>query len=153
MSWLELRVPPPVVMAVVAALMWLAARVLPALNFALPAQGAIAGVLGIAGGLIASAAIVQFWRARTTPNPMKPHDASRLVDAGVYRVSRNPMYLGDLLLLGAWAVWLANLAAFLALPFFIAYLDRFQIAPEERVLQARFGAGYDAYRRSVRRWL
>lgn len=153
MSWLELRVPPPVLMAAVAALMWLAARVLPALNFALPAQGAIAVVLGIAGGLIASAAIVQFWRARTTPNPTKPHDASRLVDVGVYRISRNPMYLGDLLLLGAWAVWLANLAAFLALPFFIAYLDRFQIAPEERVLQARFGAGYDAYRRSVRRWL
>ena len=95
MKWLELRVPPPLVMAVVAVLMGFAARMLPALDFPVPARIALAVALALVGVLIGVVAIVQFWRARTTPNPMKPHDSSRLVDAGIYRLSRNPMYLGD----------------------------------------------------------
>jgi protein-S-isoprenylcysteine O-methyltransferase Ste14 len=153
LKWLELRVPPPLVMAVVAVLMGFAARMLPALDFPVPARIALAVALALVGVLIGVVAIVQFWRARTTPNPMKPHDSSRLVDAGIYRLSRNPMYLGDALLLLAWALWLANALAFVGVPLFVAYMNRFQIAVEERVLQARFGAGYDAYRRAVRRWI
>ena len=153
MRRLELRVPPPALMAMVALAMWLAARSIPALDWAMPARGAVAALLAVAGLAVAAIAIVQFRRALTTPNPMKPHEASALVATGIYRLSRNPMYVGDLLILAAWAVWLANVAAFLGLPAFVAYLNRFQIAPEERVLEARFGAGYHAYRRSVRRWL
>ena len=153
MKWLELRVPPPLLMAVVALLMWFAARMLPALDFHVPARIALAAALAVIGVLIACVAFFHFRRAGTTVNPTKPHDSARLVDAGIYRLSRNPMYLGDLLLLAACALWLANAAAFLGLPLFVAYLNRFQIGVEERILQARFGAGYDAYRRAVRRWL
>jgi protein-S-isoprenylcysteine O-methyltransferase Ste14 len=63
------------------------------------------------------------------------------------------MYLGDLLILAGWAIWLANVVAFAGLPLFVAYINRFQIAAEERALQARYGAAYSAYRRAVRRWL
>jgi protein-S-isoprenylcysteine O-methyltransferase Ste14 len=76
-----------------------------------------------------------------------------MVTSGVYRHTRNPMYLGMLCLLGAWAAWLGNAAALLGLPAFVAYMNRFQIAPEERALAQRFGAAFDAYAARVRRWL
>ena len=63
------------------------------------------------------------------------------------------MYLGMLLVLAAWAVWLGDPAACVVLPAFLAYLNRFQIGPEERVLAALFAGEFAAYRRSVRRWL
>ena len=84
---------------------------------------------------------------------MRPHESAKLVASGVYRWSRNPMYLGDLLILAGWALWLANVAAFIGLPLFVAYINRFQITLEERALEARFGAAYVEYRRSARRWI
>jgi protein-S-isoprenylcysteine O-methyltransferase Ste14 len=153
LSSLELRVPPPAVAVVVAILMWLAARLVPALDFQPPAGGVLAITLAVIGVLIGSTAFVQFRRAGTTPDPRTPQDAAVLVMSGVYRFSRNPMYLGDLLILAGWTLWLANALAFVGPPLFIAYIDRFQIAPEERILAARFGATYAEYCRAVRRWL
>jgi protein-S-isoprenylcysteine O-methyltransferase Ste14 len=86
-------------------------------------------------------------------NPMTPEASSALVVAGIFRWTRNPMYLGMLVVLIAWALWLSNALAFIVLPLFVAYLNRFQILPEERALQARFGAEFERYCRSVRRWL
>ena len=94
-----------------------------------------------------------FRRAKTTVNPLKPDAASALVVRGVYRWTRNPMYLAMLLLLIAWVCIVSNWAALAMLPLFVAYLNRFQIGPEERALQARFGAEFESYRRQVRRWL
>ena len=153
MKWLELRVPPPLVASIMALLMWLAARLLPPLDFALPAKSALAIALAAIGLGVGLVALFQFKRARTTVHPMRPQESSALVTAGIFRRSRNPMYLGVLLILAGWAVWLANVAAFLLLPVFVAYLNRFQIAPEERALEARFGTTFVDYRRAVRRWL
>jgi protein-S-isoprenylcysteine O-methyltransferase Ste14 len=140
-------------MAVVALLMWLAARALPNAEFQMPARGPVALAFALIGLAIAIVAVFQFRRAGTTPNPMKPQESATVVVTGVYRYSRNPMYLGDLLMLAGWAIWLANAAAFLGLPLFVVYLNRLQISAEERALQARFGPAYDAYRATVRRWL
>lgn len=153
MKWLELRVPPPLVAGTIAVIMWLAARLLPVLDFRLPAKGFIAIAPATVGLCLGLVALFQFRIARTTHHPMKPQEASALVIGGVYRFTRNPMYLGVLFILAAWAAWLANAAAFVLLPAFVAYLNRFQIAPEERALEARFGAAFAAYRRAVRRWL
>ena len=152
MSRLELRVPPPAVAVVVAILMWLATRLFPALDFQLPGGAVLAVALVVIGVLIGTIAFVQFRRAGTTPDPRTPQDAAVLVMSGVYRFSRNPMYLGDVLILAGWTLWLANALAFVGPPLFIAYIDRFQIAPEERLLAARFGAAYAEYCRRVRRW-
>ena len=84
---------------------------------------------------------------------MQPAKTTSLVAGGVYRFTRNPMYLGLLLVLAGWAVFLSNALAFALLPAFIAYIGRFQIAPEERALAAKFGTEYEAYRTEVRRWL
>lgn len=150
---LELKVPPPAVTLVVGVLMWALARWLPALDFAMPLRGVLASVLAIAGFALVVACALQFRRAGTTVNPMAPTKASALVDTGFYRFSRNPIYLGDALILVGWGLWLANVASLAAIAVFVAYLNRFQIAPEERALRAAFGAEFDAYRARVRRWV
>jgi protein-S-isoprenylcysteine O-methyltransferase Ste14 len=153
MRWLELRVPPPVVGVAAAGLMWFVALAVPSLDFDLPARGAAVLLSALAGLAIGIAAFLHFRKAKTTVNPMTPEATSALVNAGVYRLTRNPMYLGMLVLLIAWGLWLSNAAAFLVLPLFVAYINRFQILPEERALQARFGMEFERYRQSVRRWL
>ena len=84
---------------------------------------------------------------------MAPQKASALVTSGVYRITRNPMYLGMLLVLAGWGVWLGNAAAFVGLPLFVAVLNLLQIAPEERVLRERFGDAFTRYAARVRRWI
>jgi protein-S-isoprenylcysteine O-methyltransferase Ste14 len=127
------------------------AWVAPAPTFFIPPV--ITFVLAAVGVSLDGIALVHFLRRRTTVNALKPDTASALVTGGIYRFTRNPMYLGLATLLLAWAIYLGNLAALAGVPLFILYMNRFQIAPEERALEARFGAEYIAYRTRVRRWL
>jgi protein-S-isoprenylcysteine O-methyltransferase Ste14 len=152
-SRLESKVPPLVLVALFAAAMWLACRLLPGFTWTFPGRGPLALVLAVAGFAFAIAGVVAFRRAGTTVNPTTPGAASAMVTSGVYRVSRNPMYLGFLLLLGAWAVRLSHAVAFALLPAFVLTMNRLQIRPEERALAERFGPQAAAYFRSVRRWL
>jgi protein-S-isoprenylcysteine O-methyltransferase Ste14 len=153
MRALELKVPPPVVVAATAVLMWLASRIAPALAFEIPARKVVAIALIAAGFITGLSGVITFWRAKTTVNPLKPQSSSSLVSWGVYRVTRNPMYLGGLLVLSGWAILLASPAALLFLPAYILYITSFQIVPEERALTALFGADFLAYKSRVRRWL
>ena len=111
--------------------------------------------LGIAqaSAVVAVAAVASMLLARTTMNPLDPTKARNLVTGGVFRLSRNPMYLSLLLLLVAYAVRLDSPAVWLGPLVFIAYVTRFQIHPEERALQAKFGEAYLRYRMRTRRWL
>lgn len=133
--------------------MWLAARVAPAADFPFPARQAIALGFATVGVGVAAAGVVSFRLAQTTVNPLKPETASSLVVSGIYRLSRNPMYLGALLVLIGWAVFLANSLAFIVAVTFVLYLNRFQIAPEEKALTTRFGPEFTAYCVKVRRWI
>ena len=151
MSVLELKIPPPVVGLLTAALMYGASRALPEAAIAIPLRVVWAVVLAAAGLAIDLSALLAFRRHRTTVNPLSPQRASRIVTSGVYCFTRNPMYLGMLLLLTAWAVVQGNAAAFLGLPLFVLYITAFQIQPEERVLSAQFGAPYLQYLQQVRR--
>jgi protein-S-isoprenylcysteine O-methyltransferase Ste14 len=96
MRVLELKVPPPIVALVTAILMWLISRSLPDFAFVFPARNAFAIGLVAAGFIMGILAVVTFRRAKTTVNPTKPQSSSSLVSWGVYRVTRNPMYLGGL---------------------------------------------------------
>lgn len=151
MHRLELKVPPAVVGAVIAAGMWVLARSLPAFAYA-PLRVATVG-LGLIGVAIIGWAMLSFLEAQTTVNPMKPSSASSLVTSGIYRHTRNPMYLGMLFILVGWALYLANILTFLVLPAFILYMNQFQIKPEERALTARFGREYLEYVARVHRWI
>ncbi|MGE5386860.1 MAG: methyltransferase family protein [Betaproteobacteria bacterium] len=153
MRALELKIPPPLVALSVMVLMWLATELLPQLQFALPGREIVAPGLGSLGFVVAALGVLSFRRARTTINPHKPATASAMVVSGVYRFTRNPMYLGIFIALFGWAVFLSNAAAFLLAPLFILYMSRFQIIPEERALAAIFGDEHAAYMAKVRRWL
>ena len=152
MPSLESKVPPPAIMLVMALFMWLIARAAPSLHFDVPAHNWLAIVLVSVGFLTGLSGVVTFRIAKTTVDPMKPR-ASSLVTWGVYAISRNPMYLGGLIMLLGWAVFLSNALAFLFLPVYVLYINRFQIAPEERALRSLFGETYAAYQARARRWL
>lgn len=153
MRWLEVKIPPLAVVIVATALMWLVARAIPGLGFPLPARHLCVLALAIAGAATAIAGVVSFRMAKTTVSPLQPQRASSLVVGGVYRFTRNPMYLGMLALMLSWAAYLANAGALLLVPGFVLFLNRFQIEPEERALRAIFGTEFDDYQRRVRRWL
>jgi protein-S-isoprenylcysteine O-methyltransferase Ste14 len=145
--------PPPVVAALIGGVMWAVDRQFIATRFESTWLTPIAVVLLVAGLLLALAAVVSFITAKTTINPLRPSRASSLITTGVFGFSRNPIYLADLLILAALAVWLGNIINLLFLFVFVWILQRFQIAPEERALTKLFGERYAAYCSKVRRWL
>jgi protein-S-isoprenylcysteine O-methyltransferase Ste14 len=150
---LETLVPPPLVAAIVA----LAMLAIRGWDYALPLDRSwrIALAVGFvaAGFAFSLPAMLAFLRARTTINPHHIDRASTLVTGGVFALTRNPMYLGLALQLTGWAAYLGTLAAFLGPLLFVAWITRFQIVPEERLLAARFGGDFEAWRRRTRRWL
>ena len=153
MHVLELKVPPVAVVLLVAGVMWLVTWAVPAFGFVFPARELFAAGLAVVGLVVSALGVALFRRAGTTVNPMKPDLASSLVVSGVYVRTRNPMYLGLLVVLVGWAVFLSNALAFLMLPAFILYMNRFQIEPEERALASLFRQDFAAYKSRVRRWL
>jgi protein-S-isoprenylcysteine O-methyltransferase Ste14 len=153
MPRLELRIPPLALAAAFACAIALASAYAPLLRLPIRAHRFAAVSLAISGLAIAVAGVLQFRRARTTVNPTSPERTSVVVTTGLYRWSRNPMYLGmALILLGA-AAWTSTLAGYLLVAGFCAYLTQFQIVPEERSLVASFGTEYGRYMARVRRWV
>jgi len=153
MRALELRIPPLAVVAAFAAAMAALTCVFPAGVFDNPVRLVAAFVLSALGVLAALAGVVAFRRHQTTVNPFKPEQSSALVSSGIYRFSRNPMYLGFLQALFGWGVYLSNWGAICLLPVFVGYMNRFQIRPEERALLERWGPEFTAYAARVRRWI
>lgn len=150
---LELKVPPPVVALCSALLMWLAPQVAAPFEVSSLFRMSVALAFVVAGLGLDLAGLVSFLRAHTTINPLKPASTSSLVSTGLYRYTRNPMYLGLLLILLGWALFLGNILAFFVIPVFVLYINRFQITPEERILSSMFGAEFSAYQARTRRWL
>jgi protein-S-isoprenylcysteine O-methyltransferase Ste14 len=149
---LELKVPPVLVAAACAGTMWLAASRLTVLGLPLPARAAVGMLLACAGVAVGLAGVASFRRQRTTVDPTRPDAATALVREGIYRYTRNPMYVGLALGLAGFAWWLANAAALVPVAVFVGWIDRLQIVPEERALRRIFGAGFERYAASVRRW-
>jgi protein-S-isoprenylcysteine O-methyltransferase Ste14 len=146
-------IPPPVWMVLAATLMW-------ALNHWFPVAqlihnpwrrlGWIPVILGVA---IDVSSVLRFHRVGTTVNPLDPSKTSKLVTTGLYRISRNPMYLGLLVILSGWALLLGSASPFVVLPVFVVVIATSQIVPEEKMLAKLFGEEYLIYSRCVRRWL
>lgn len=149
---LELKVPPVALIFLFAILMWLASAY-SLLFIQMPWRSAIALLFCTLGLGISLAGVLAFRQSKTTVNPLTPEATTAIVTSGIYRFSRNPMYLGLLFALLGWAVYLSHVLAFALLPPFVMYMNRFQIEPEERALAEKFPLEFTAYIRSVRRWL
>lgn len=152
MRWLETRIPPLVVVAILAAAMWGARLAVPALTTRYGNLWVALVLLAVGVGVMEAGAR-EFRRARTTVNPLHPEKATAIVDTGIFRLTRNPMYLGMLLMLCAWVTYLANLVTLAGPVLFVLYMNLFQIIPEERALLQRFGEPYRAYLGRARRWI
>lgn len=149
---LELKAPPLALVVLFGALMWLVSAD-SVFTLALPWRSTLALLSCTVELAIALAGVLAFRRAKTTVNPLTPEATTTMVTSGIYRFTRNPMYLGFLVALAGWAMYLSNVLAFALLPFFVWYMNRFQIVPEERALGAKFSQAFTAYTRSVPRWL
>ncbi len=150
---LELKVPPVALVLIAATGMWGVSVLFPALSFDFPGVLWASACAASSGVFVAILGVLAFRAVGTTVDPRVPDQSEILVVSGVYRYSRNPMYLGFLLVLCSWGLWLGNLLALFLLPAFVLYMNRFQIIPEERFMLEKFGEDYIRYCGRVRRWV
>ncbi|HHX8481224.1 MULTISPECIES: methyltransferase family protein [Vibrio] len=153
MRKLELKVPPVVVFLLVILLMYGLTVLVPSLNISVPFVEVVVGGLTLLSGYMGIAGVYEFHKVKTTVNPVKPDTASSVVRTGVFSFSRNPMYMALLLLIIAIGLWWQHLSVVLCSVVFVSYMNRFQIKPEERVLERLFGEEYVDYKNHVRRWI
>ena len=156
MNFLNHKIPPPVLLLLTALAMWFGVgheAALQSVRELASWRWTAVAVLVVLSGVFGLGGTWAFRRAKTTVNPLRPEWATSLVDSGVYRITRNPMYVGFVMHLAALAIMLP-LGWQSAMPLVYAlYLTRFQIIPEEQVLLTLFGDEYRAYRARVRRWV
>jgi protein-S-isoprenylcysteine O-methyltransferase Ste14 len=152
MKYLELKVHPPIILILSIGMAYLLSRFLPSYPIPVVIMQSY-GYLSALGVLVALLGIWQFRQAKTTIDPKRPDKVSNIVSSGIYRLTRNPMYLGMVLILIAAVFKFANWSGVIAIIFFICYITLFQIKPEERMIGKLFGEEYLAYKSKVRRWL
>lgn len=150
---LALKIPPPVQALIFGVLMWVVDKQVSGGQLQFDFQLPIAILFAVAGAALVISSMLEFRRAGTTIDPFHPEDASKLVVSGVFRFSRNPMYISLLLILIGWAIWLGSLYNLAVLAAFVSYITIFQIKPEEAVLKSLFGEAYADYCSQVRRWI
>jgi len=148
---LKNKIPPPIVTLVFAALIYLSADLLPHLMF--EGQTFLSSIIMIFGLIILLLAVKAFVQFKITSNPLKPETPSVLVTSGIFKLSRNPMYLGMLLLIISLWIKTGAVLGFILVTGFIAYLNYFQIFPEEQAMKRLFSDKYKTYCQQVRRWL
>ncbi len=149
---MELKLPPVLVIAIFAFAMYLLNRFLPFGYFDFFGRLALVKILMVIGLGILVVCLVQFFVSKTTTDPTKPSKANKLVTGGCYKFSRNPMYLAMLLFLLAFGLKLGNAFNVLLAAGFVSYMNRFQIIPEEKILQGKFGKAFIDYCVKTRRW-
>ena len=153
LSKLELRIPPPLVMLLFMVTVFGFDKIMPFTLFYLPWL-TYASVISLVtlGGVIALWGVKEFKNAKTTVNPLKPESSSSLVNSGIYQYTRNPMYLGLLLILLSAVIYTQHPLGLVSALGFVLYMNRFQIEPEEKMLVKLFGDEFVDYSNQVKRW-
>jgi protein-S-isoprenylcysteine O-methyltransferase Ste14 len=149
----NLKIPPVAIGASSIFLVWLLYQYLPIYHIDFIYKDLLAFTITATGIVVALSGVAVFIKSRTTVDPMCPEKARELVIIGIYKYSRNPMYLGILMVIIGSAVYFAALSSFFIVPLFMAYMNRYQILPEEAALQEKFGEQFTRYANNVRRWL
>ena len=150
---LENRIPPPLVLAFCLAMVWFTKHVYDYQQLPREELRLWAIPYALMGIAIILLAVMRFARFKTTVNPLNPESASHLVRDGIFAYTRNPMYLGMALILFSAILAIGHMIALMWLLFFVLYIQRFQIGPEERAIRDKFGEEYDVYCEQVRPWL
>lgn len=149
------KVPPDIVLLACAIVMWLVTKYLSGFRLLIPCQAILSGVIMLFGLIISFLAKAALHKHRTTERSDQHSlpKATTLVTTGVYRFSRNPMYLGMAVLLIGWTLMLMNWLNIIGAIAFVGFITKFQILPEEKVLEYTFDDVYRHYKNKVRRWI
>lgn len=148
------KIPPPLVMVLFGTLIYLEDKYFPlSIKIEFDEQAITTFCFFIVGACIIALGMLEFSKAKTTVDPLRPERASALVNTGIFRFTRNPMYLGMLIFLIAWCTKLGDVLGLFIIPFFMWYMTVFQIKPEEQAMQKIFGDEFSEYKKRVRRWL
>jgi protein-S-isoprenylcysteine O-methyltransferase Ste14 len=150
---LKLKIPPPAYALIIGFLMWSLNKYFPVVHFISSPWNKIGLVLIALAFTMDLSSLFLFFKKHTTPSPFTPDNASALVTTGLYKMTRNPMYVGLLIILAGYGVWLGSLMPFVLLPVFYGLITHMQIKPEEAILEKKFGQEYLDYKSRVRRWL
>lgn len=145
--------PPPFALLLGIFLIYYAERHLPVGQISIPGQKSLALVLFFIGLLIMLRAAFSMARAHTTINPLTPERSKKLVTHGIFRRTRNPIYLADAIILAGMVFWFGQLLGILVVAAFIWYINQVQIPTEEKILFTLFGEQYITYTHNVPRWL
>lgn len=146
-----MQVPPVALLAICATLTAALANYLPIMRFDAPSWLVLLELM--AGIVFLLPAVLSFVKHKTTVSPLSPGNAATLVTGGIFSITRNPMYVGMLLILMAIALWFQALSGLIAVTLFFFIIDRFQIGVEEKQLLKNFGQTYRDYAQRVPRWL
>ncbi|MCW8330143.1 isoprenylcysteine carboxylmethyltransferase family protein [Photobacterium sp. SDRW27] len=149
---LKLKIPPIALVIIFSILMSGVSKLLPSQGIFGSIDITISILCVISGSVISLLGVMAFRRAQTTVNPMLPQGSSTLVTSGIYSISRNPMYVGFLLLLIGLGFFLSSIYSLMLCAVFVLYMNRFQIQPEEEFLESLFFDDYRRYKANVRRW-
>jgi protein-S-isoprenylcysteine O-methyltransferase Ste14 len=153
MKFLENKIPPPLVAVLIAAGMWWLSSFTPLILLTSTLKITLVIVFTLLGIFFALSGAISFRLAKTTVNPLKPNTASALVTSGIYQFTRNPMYVGFVSFLFAWASYLGSAWGVVLIMIYVAYIQRFQIVPEERALTTLFKDEFSNYKKQVCTWL
>ncbi len=148
---METKIPPPIVTLVFGLSIYFSRGMFPAV------EAWHSFYLGIfllfLGFFILISAVRLFRKDKTTVNPLSPDQATKLVTDGIFKYSRNPMYLGMAVVLSSIAVFFNLLGGIILIALFCAYITKFQIIPEERAMRDLFSDDFDKYIKETRRWV
>ena len=149
-KYLKTKIPPPIVTLLCIGIIYLFEN---KIEYSQPYFKAIGIIFLILGFIIIFLAVLKFIKIKTTVDPTRPHKTSNLVISGIYKITRNPMYLGMLFLIMAYTIYTNNVVGSITIPIFIFYINKFQIEPEEIEMRKKFGESFENYCKKVNRWL
>ena len=148
---METRIPPPIVTLVFGLSIYFSREIFQVVEIKYSFYiGILLLILGLA---ILISAVRLFRKDKTTVNPLSPEQATKLVTDGIFKYSRNPMYLGMVFILSSMAVFFNLIGGIILIALFCSYITKFQIIPEERAMSNLFSQDFNKYKHATRRWI
>ena len=145
------KIPPPLVVLILVISTFFSSKKIDLIQ--IPLQNLISIFILSMGILILLNPVLKFKKSKTTINPIKFKKVNKLVTSGIYKYSRNPMYLGLLMIVISSSIFYLNIYSILTPLFFYVWINRFQIKREEIFLTEKFGKEYLLYMTRTRRWI
>ena len=148
---METRIPPPIVTLVFGLSIYFSREIFHSVEIKYSFYiGILLLILGLA---ILISAVRLFRKDKTTVNPLSPEQSTKLVTDGIFKYSRNPMYLGMVFILSSMAVFFNLIGGIILIALFCFYITKFQIIPEERAMSNLFSQDFNKYKHATRRWI